>query len=337
MAKRLIDELRDFLNDSQGKEVTLSYLRNELRVDPSTPAWNGIRVAMLRLVEEKVVRASGRNDGTYKVVKQVTPVRIFGKERRKPIELIFPRDFHTMEEMSFAKSLVIREGNLILLSGVSNLGKTLLALSFCAENLDSNPVLMGNEYTTIDGEPDQRFLSRLDRMDWVEWCNGDGTERFTLLPVREDYAEHIIKDRINIIDWINLENHYEISPVMEGIKKEIGRGVGVIAIQKSEASDAGRGGQFTRDFADVELILDKLGNHEVLLRIGKVKESTEQVMGRTFAYGIHKGVKIVDFREVMKCNQCWGKGWKKSGNSSMPCDNCRKTGYVDKPLKDMIG
>jgi len=326
---KLIDDLREYLDKCQGKVVRLNQLRQDLELEKGTAGWNGIRTCMHRLSIEKVCVPYSKEDGVWKVIKRVEPVRIFGKERRKPIELIFPRDFHTMEEMSFAKSLVIREGNLILLSGVSNLGKTLLALSFCAENLDSNPVLMGNEYTTIDGEPDQRFLSRIDRMDWVQWCNGDGVERFTLLPVRDDYAEHIIKDRINIIDWINLENHYEISPVMEGIKKEIGRGVGVIAIQKSEASDAGRGGQFTRDFADVELILDKLGNHEVLLRIGKVKESTEQVMGRTFAYGIHKGVKIVDFREVIKCNQCWGKGWKKSGTSSMPCDNCRKTGYVN--------
>jgi len=42
---------------------------------------------------------------------------------------------------------------------------------------------------------------------------------------KEDYAEHIVKDRINIIDWINLDagRLYDISKVMDDIKAEIGR------------------------------------------------------------------------------------------------------------------
>ncbi len=330
MTKRLIDELRDFLKDAQGREVSLNYLRNELRLQQGTPAWDTIRKQMIRLAEEKLVKASGRNDGVYKVVRQVKPVKVFGQERREPITIYFPRDFHTMEEMFFAKDIVIREGNLILLSGESNYGKTLLAMLFCGENLGASPVLMGNEYTTIDEEPDQRFLNRLDRMDWFEWCNGDGMERFTLLPVRDDYAEHVVKDRINIIDWINLEEHYKISPIMEGIKKELGKGVGIICIQKAKGAEAGRGGQFTKDFADVELLLDALGKNEVRLTVGKVKESTAQVAGRTFGYSIHRGIKIINFREIVKCHTCWGKGWKKAGNSSVPCDMCDKTGYLDK-------
>ena len=328
--RRLTDRLREFLKDAQGKEVDLMYLRRELKINPDDKAWEGIRPTMLLLVKEKIVKPSGRNDGVFKVIKQVKPVRIFGKERREPVTVYFPRDFHTMEEMFFAKDIVIREGNLILLSGESNFGKTLLAISFCGENLGAGPILMGNEYTTIDGEPDQRFLNRLDRMDWFEWCNGDGMERFTLLPVRDDYAEHIVKDKINIIDWINLEEHYKISPIMEGIKKELGRGVGIICIQKAKGSDMGRGGQFTKDFADVELLLDALGKNEVRLTIGKVKESTAQVAGRTFGYSIHRGIKIINFREIVKCHTCWGKGWKKAGNSSVPCDMCDKTGYLDK-------
>ena len=69
-------------------------------------------------------------------------------------------------------------------------------------------------------------------MDWVEWMNGEGGEKFTLLPVREDYAEHIVKDKINIIDWITWKNTYQISKIMESIKREIGAGIAIIAIQK---------------------------------------------------------------------------------------------------------
>ena len=91
-----------------------------------------------------------------------------------------------------------------------------------------------------------------------------------------------------------------------------------------------RGGQFTKDFIDCELLIDKFTEYESMLTIGKVKEYTAPVMGRKFAFGISHGVKIIKFREIVKCPACFGKGWKRSGQSSKPCDECNKTGYIDK-------
>ena len=328
MALRLSDRLGELLETMQGREVTLVSLRNELQIDPSTPSWDSIRVLMHNLVQRKIVKPSGKNDGVYKVIKQVRPVRVFGRERRPPIKLSFPRSQDTGLELDFVNDIVFREGDLILLSGQSNKGKTTLCVNFCAENIDSFPVLMGNEYTTIDDEPLPRFLSRLDNMNWIEWADEEGNDRFTLLPVHADYAEHIIKDRINIIDWINLDANmlYGISAVMEGIKRELGRGIAIIAIQKKEGEGAGRGGQFTKDFADCELLLDKYEDTEILLTVGKVKEYRKPVSGRMFAYKILEGVKIVEFREVVKCFPCKGTGFGKGG----PCDSCNGRGRVDK-------
>lgn len=322
----LIDDLRKLLGDYQGKEVTTNFMRQELSIARESAAWEGIRKCIQRLIQEKVIKPTARSGGTYKVIKQVKPVSVTGRKRKEPINLNFPRDFMTMEEMFFAKDILFREGDLILLSGRSNYGKTALCMSFCAENIDTHPVLMGNEYTTIDDEPSPRFLTRMDYINWVEWVNGDGKDKFILLPVRDDYAEHIIKDRINIIDWINLEEHYLISSVMEDIKHSLGKGIGIIAIQKAPDAPSGRGGQFTKDFADLEILLDAYGENEVLMTIGKVKEYRQKIVGRTFAYRIDKGVRIMNFREVVKCISCHGKGWK--GN--YPCEDCHKTGYIDK-------
>lgn len=333
---RLSDRLREYLRGAQGRVVNLRDLRAELKVNPEEPEWETLAREMRRFAEEKIVRPSGRNDGVYKVVTQVKPVRVFIKERERkpPFDLFFPKDFDTGMEMSFAEHIVIREGDIITIGGVSNYGKTCLALNFCAENIDYLPILMGNEYTTRVGdtdvyEPTPRFLNRLDSMDWVEWVNGSGEDKFILLPVREDYAEHIVKDRINIMDWINLDagRLYDISKVMDDIKAEIGRGIAIPVLQKGEVI---RGGQFAKDFTDCELIIDKFTEMESMLTIGKVKEYTRPVIGRTYAFGIFQGVKITNFREIVKCHICYGKGWKKSGNTSIPCDDCNKTGFVDK-------
>ena len=331
MAEFQIGELREYLRRIEGQKTSLRELRTEFGILPGSKSFDSIRKMVFSLVEERVLRPTGVR-GEYKVIKKVNPISVYGRERRAPIDVIFPKDFDTGMEMSFAEDIVLREGDMILLSGMSNFGKTTLCMNLCAENLDKKPILMGNEYTTMDNEPSQRFLLRLDAMDWFQWFNGDGTDRFTLLPVREDYPEHIVKDNLNIIDWINLPGeYYMISPVMEGIKHAIGKGIAVIALQKNADKEYGRGGYLTKDFADCELLLDKYGDtDEVLLTVGKVKEPKRRVVGRTFAYGISKGVKIINFREVIKCPDCYGKGWVKFGNSSKPCDRCFKRGMIDR-------
>ncbi len=335
MPERLSDRLREFLKQCQGRDVSLAYLRSELKIHPEDKAWETLKVLMHNLSKAKVVRPSGRNDGNYKVVTQVKPVRVFveGRERKPPFELFFPKDFDSEIEMDFAEDIVIREGDCIIIGGVSNFGKTTLALNFCGENIKYHPILMGNEYTTRIGdtdefEPTPRFLNRLDNMDWVQWTNDDGSDAFTLLPVRDDYAEHIVKDKINIIDWVNLDANklYDISKVMDDIKAELGRGIAIVVLQKGEGSATARGGQFVKDFTDCELNIDKFSDTESMLTIGKVKEYKRPVIGRKFAYEIRVGVKITNFREIKKCPDCFGKGWTKGS----PCDGCHKTGYIDK-------
>jgi hypothetical protein len=204
-------------------------------------------------------------------------------------------------------------------------------MNFLGRNIDYKPALLGNEFTK-DNEPTPRFLNRLDTMDWVKWVDEQGQDKFILLPVYQDFAENVIKDRINIIDWINIETgeHYLIGTIMEEIKRAVGNGIAIIVIQKSAGAESGRGGQFTKDFADLELLIDKHTNMESRLTIGKCKEYTQSVTGRSWAYEINKGVRLRNIREVIKCPDCYGKGWKKFGVSNAPCPRCQKIGWITK-------
>ena len=311
-------------------EFGIENFRRKWEISPES---SELYVTFNRLIKERKLKRQGR--GLYKQIKLAKPVSVFGnpRERKQPFPLIFPRDFDRGMEWEFAGDIVIREGDCIVIGGVSNFGKTALALNFCGENIDKNPILMGNEYTTRVGdtdefEPTPRFLNRLDAMDWIQWTNGDGQDAFTLLPVRGDYAEHIVKNRINIIDWVNLDANklYDISRVMDDCKAEVGRGILVIVLQKGEGAAVARGGQFVKDFTDCELNIDKFSDTESMLTIGKVKEYTKPVIGRKFAFGIYQGVKITNFREIKQCSSCHGKKWV----GQKPCEECNKTGWIDK-------
>jgi hypothetical protein len=249
--------------------------------------------------------------------------------------LYFPSDYNTGDEVEFAERIVIREGDIITIGGQSNMGKTCWCLNFCGENIDKRPVLMGNEYTIkVSGKeneyvPSQRFINRLEAMEWIDWTDEQGNDKLTLLPVKRDYAEHVVKDRLNIIDWINLDGDrlYDISKVMDDIKGEHGKGISIIALQKGDGEMA-RGKTFTKDFTDCELLIDKFSDTESLLTIGKVKEYTRPVMGKTYVFGVEQGIRIVGFREVVKCRACYGAGtWKGS-----KCASCMGLKYIDKEV-----
>ena len=332
MAEITIDEVREYFLKKQGREVVLSAMRTDLQIERGSKSWDGIRNILYKLTEQRVVKPSGKRDGVYKVLKKIVPVKVFSvpRARKPPFDLKYPRDYDTGMEMGFAEHVIIREGDTILLVGVSNYGKTTLAMNFLGENIHHLPVLLGNEFAK-DGEPTPRFLNRLDAMDWVEWTNGDGEDKFELLPVLADFEDYIKKGRINIVDWINLPGeYYMISLVMETMKQAVGNGINIAVIQKNEDSSHGRGGAMTRDFADLELLIDKHGDYESRITVGKVKEYTTWVTGRSWAYEIHEGVKLKNVREVVKCPTCYGKKWKKMGNSSVPCDVCLRTGFIDK-------
>lgn len=329
MAEQLtLEKVKQFV-ELEVDEFTLEEIRRKHQIDASSA---NFYMAIKRLLEARYIKKLGR--GRYRKVRIVEPIKVFGRKRRPLVVMKAPVDRETLEPMSFFYDIRFRQGDLILLSGYKNKGKTALSMNMVAENLEMNPALMGNEYVmlTPEGyEPAPRFLNRLDNMDWVQWVNGNGDERFDLYPVYNDFAEQVKSGRLNVIDWVNLQGeYYLISPVMEGIKRGLGDGIGVVVLQKSAGKEAGRGGDLSKDFADVELLLDPLGDDPdaVLLTVATVKESNAPVMGKRFAYKIREGVKIVDFREVVKCGACWGKKWTTRG----PCQACDKTGYVDKKL-----
>lgn len=328
-------DVKEMLILFRGQEITLDRIRKELQIERGDESFDVVRNIIFQLTEQRLLRYISR--GNYKVVTPANPVNVFGKGRmRRPIyELIFPRDYDTGMEMDFANNITIREGDLVVIGGVKSKGKTTLMMNFCGENVDRLPVLMGNEYTVIgeDGwEPQARWFNRMETMgEWIDWTNEDGNDKFELLPVHDDYVEHIKKNRLNLIDWINLNGGqlYDIGKVLEGIKRAHGRGVTIVALQKGEGAFNPRGGQFVSDFADVELLLDGFGSNDddILLTIRGAKEKNAPIVGNRYSYTIKdNGTKIVNFRQVKECHGCFGKGYTKSGK----CTVCYGNKWIDK-------
>ncbi len=306
--------------------------------------YDKLRSIIHELCEQGAIKSCGRNDGTYKSILKVEPVKWWDDDiDTEPLDFNFPKAYECDEEIYVSSKFGIEDlvevfpGDMILISGASNYGKTAIALSILGENLglfNKPAVLMGSEYTASDGKISPKFKRRMKRMSWVQWMNGDGKSRFDLLPVGSDYEDYIESDTLNAVDWISLPGeYYLIDRVMKAIKDREGNGVAVVVLQKNKGAEFGEGGERTERYADVSIKIDPFGDSgESLLTLGKVKAPKGRATGRTWAFDvIDHGANLNNIREVVKCRSCWGKGYKKSGQSSIRCPECEGKKFIDKP------
>jgi len=264
----------------------------------------------LSVINKKpTLRQTGRY---YRVInRDIKPIRWMDADDEEYFELKFPTDHDYNTEFPFKDTVNISSGDIVVIGGVSNAGKSALALNFLAENIDVHPcVLMGSEYVELDGEPDPRFKRRLKNIDWVEWTV-DGESKFDLLPVDKDYEDAVVPNKINIIDWIDLsDNFFQIHQVIKDIKLGIGKGIAIIVLQKNEEKTLAVGGTFSKNLAQFYFTIDYMGK-ESRLNVIKVKDKKEghNIERRSWGFNIAgQGSRLQDIREVEKCRSCSGSG-----------------------------
>ena len=340
MTERLSDRLVEYFQIARGKEVNLKDIRAFLHIEPGSKDDQNLRTQMATtMVSRKEIKLSGKNDGVYKVLVPIEPVKwsLDGEDKEGVLEFRFPRSYIDDTTFGIEDLVEISEGDLILITGETNYGKTAVALSILGENLDllpTKPYLMGSEYTASDEQMSPKFKRRLKRMNWVQWIDGNGKRKFELLPVGSDYEDYVESDHLNVIDWISLPGeYYLIDRVMKTIKDSVGlHGLAVPVIQKNKNAEYGEGGQRSERYADLVLKVDRFGEHESMLTIGKVKSSKGKIpTGRMWAFEITDyGANFQNIREIVKCPKCWAKGYIKNGQEAKRCPVCQGKKYVAK-------
>ena len=331
--ERLSDKILVYLQSAMGRDVNLRDIRTFLKIEPGSKDDQNLRTQMsTNLVTKKIVKPSGKNDGIYKVLFPVEPVNWWDSPiKEEPLDFKFPRCYEDGTEFGFEDLVEVFAGDMILIAGASNYGKTTMALSIMGENLGLMPVvLMGSEYTASDGKISPKFRRRMKRMSWVKWITDDNKPRFELLPVGSDYEDYIKPDALNAIDWISLPGeYYLIDRVMKSIKDRIGTGVGVAVLQKNRTMEFAEGGERAERYADVCMYIDPYGN-ESMVRMGKVKAPKDKATGRMWAFSIvDYGANFHNIREIVKCNKCWGKGYTGSANYYKKCEVCNGLKFID--------
>lgn len=337
MSERLSDKVRAYLRPAVGRVVYLNELREYLRIERGSKDDDNLRTLMaVNLCKDKTVKPSGLKDGGYKVLEPILPINfsLDGEEKQGILDVKFPRSYVDDSRFDFEGDIELSEGDLVLITGETNYGKTGVAVSFMGENLGLFPEtdLMGSEYNSPDGQISSKFRRRLKRMDWVKWEDDNGI-RFKLWPIEHDYEDYIIPNHLTVIDWLTIPGEFWlIDTVMKTIKNSIGRGLAIIVTQKNKGAEFSEGGQRSERYADLVLKIDRLGMNESLLTVGKVKAyKGRSPVGRTFAFGFaDSGANLVNIREVTKCLKCRGTGFNKKDGELKRCQFCKGLKYIEK-------
>jgi len=177
-----------------------------------------------------VIRHPVNNRLTRKTTSDARLIDFKQAGKRTPLNIGLPFDIH--------KKVNIYPGNVIVLAGAPNAGKTAFMLTTIRLNMYDFPIYyfsseMGAEELAIR-------LEKFPGMELDDW-------RFEARERAGNYADAIVPDAINVIDYWEFsggEAFYQIGEGLRAVWEKLGTGIAIVALQKGRNRDIGRGGEF---------------------------------------------------------------------------------------------
>lgn len=213
-----------------------------------------IRQALNRLKERGVIEKYGLKDGVYKFVEKDIESIIFDvddeEEKEYPIRL--PLGLNDLIEVA--------EGNIILIAGEFNSGKTTMMLNILKDNKNTVPI----RYISSEmgkGEFKKRFKGFGLPMDF--WYQDKMTE---YIQRSSDFHMVLQKDALNIIDYLEFPggDYTQGAEIMRKIYDNLGKGVAVVAVQKKEGQRMPRAGDMLLEKPRLAITLTKESNERAI-------------------------------------------------------------------------
>lgn len=245
--RNLTAELREWVSATFGNFSATNAYQDVTIVTSEEKA--KARVIFSRLVDEKIIeRVEGKN-GWYRRIDTSLEEIDYLNAKIDPIDLRMPLGEHEMVD--------IMPGNIILLAGEPNSGKTSWLFNFVKLNMHKYDV----RYLNSEMSPEE-LRKRLENFDDVklrDWkwkiynCNGD-------------FDKHLATGRgkINIIDYLEIySDFWEVGRFINNIHKNLDGAIAVVAIQKNPGTTTGLGGFRTLEKPRLALALSR-GKMEIV-------------------------------------------------------------------------
>lgn len=139
-------------------------------------------------------------------------------------------------------------GNLAVVAGAPNAGKTALLLDFCRLNMGKFPVYYWcSEMESAELRDRLELFPGMAAEDW----------RIEAFQRATDFEQVIVPDCINVVDYLEMTTDlYEVNTHLTQIQHGIGSGIAAVAIQKKTNAMYGRGQEFGLEKPKLYLSMD---------------------------------------------------------------------------------
>lgn len=242
---------------------------------------DNIRQIFRRLKADGVIEKAGPRDGVYRKVETECEDIDFLNASNEALDIKMP-----FGEEQYVK---IMPGNVIVVAGAPNAGKTAYLLNLTEMNMEDHEI-----YYFSSEMGDSEFRERLEKF-------GRPLDSWKFKPKDKagNFDQVIRPDAINIIDYLELhEDFWKVGGLIRDIHGKLGKGIAVIALQKNPGLNLGLGGVRSLEKARLYLSLD---NH--VCRIEKGKNWRIQ--------GVNPNGLEVRFKIVQGCKFLITEDWKK--------------------------
>jgi len=245
---RMFDESKIIIPEPDTKES--EQIKNWIKASPGEfntrdidydlgfkePKQKQLRTKILeKFVAEKTLSREGKRRGQYRPYKKELEVMDFMNAKDNFLPLRLPLGIHKM--------VGIMPGNIIILAGEPNAGKTAMMLNI----IKSNMGLFNVHYFNSEmGEGElQNRLKKFDDITLSQW-------HFNPYTRDKDFSDVIFtgEKSLNIIDFLEIhDDFYAVGEKIKQIHVALKGAVAIIAIQKNKGSEFGLGGNRTMEKA----------------------------------------------------------------------------------------
>jgi hypothetical protein len=275
-ARNIAAEVREYVATLSGSFST-QQAYTDLGIFDRTDK-TALRVAFYRMKEMGIIEADGERAGCYRIVSNRLQEMDLENVSMESLELWMPLDLHNYAS--------VMPGNLIVVAGGPDAGKSAFLLNIIKRNLDKWQC----HYFSSEMGPEE-LRKRLDLF-------GDFPRKHKNFRAYERSADFqdVIRTgsyTLNLIDYLELSDEfYKVSALMSAIHRNLNGAVAVVAIQTKTGTDMPLGGQRALEKARLAIAL-RAGNRAepntaTILKC-KNRKTVHSMIGRSRPYKLVQG------------------------------------------------
>lgn len=231
-----------------------------------------ISVILHRLVKDDTLERVGKYSGMFRLIERTCDELKINPNQPPPLKITWA--------FGLEKLVNIYPGNIIVIAGSQNAGKTAFILDFVKRNMENFPI---NYYSSEMGE--EEFNLRLALFGDIKW-------KFKAYERTDNFADVIKPNEFNMLDYLEVTDEFwKVGTILRRIHEKLEKGIAVIALQKDPKKLLGRGSSFGQEKPRLYLSLDS--NTLTITKAKNWANSVDNPNGKHIGFKLVQGSKFI--------------------------------------------